>query len=426
MVFKPTLDVLRHTGRLVKFHRFEPRICRELHSSCTRNIQIKNIDSEFNLRERKETEERDEVTKKGKTLLREYGRLCAWNDENDLVENLLKNIVYFEPENDKSGLVVLNKPYGLPKSTASDAAYCLESALPQLALKLDVPSLHVLKCCERYTSGITLLSFNKKTEELYRKSMKKVVTNRSLPSSYLAIVKGNPNISKVESVDMWLQDCPDVNEPLFGTMHKEPVLTRRLAKPWKMRQQNDKTRKRVHVSVESVCRSARDVAVVAVSPSSAGRHFLQVYLADIGHPVLGDTMYDYRSRTLLGHKLRITAQSTARRTQQLPDHVLEAVGAARGEEWRLPKLLHHHRLLLPAWLAGGRDLTVYAPPPPHWTNTCDALELNFSFKDFCEHDKVATYNLNPYNMDKKTRKKEKQQKQQEVLTDLQSNINDLS
>ena len=50
----------------------------------------------------------------------------------------------------------------------------------------------------------------------------------------------------------------------------------------------------------------------------------------------------------------------------------------------------------------------------------------FSFTDFSKHEKVATYNLNPYNMDKKTRKKEKQQKQQEVLTDLQSNINDLS
>ena len=94
MVFKPALDVFRHTGRLVKFYRFEPRICRELHSSCTRNVQIKNIDSEFNLRERKETEKSDEAIKMGKTsLLREYGRLCAWSDENDLVENLLKNIV---------------------------------------------------------------------------------------------------------------------------------------------------------------------------------------------------------------------------------------------------------------------------------------------------------------------------------------------
>ena len=62
MVFKPALDVFRHTGRLVKFYRFEPRICRELHSSSTRNVQIKNIDYEFNLRERKETEESDEFS----------------------------------------------------------------------------------------------------------------------------------------------------------------------------------------------------------------------------------------------------------------------------------------------------------------------------------------------------------------------------
>ena len=128
-------------------------------------------------------------------------------------------------------------------------------------------------------------------------------------------------------------------------MHKEPVISRHLAKPWKIQRDNIK---RVHVAAASVARSSSGAGIVQVSPSFVGKHFLQVYLADLGYPVLGDMMYDYRTRTILGKKLRITSHTNAQRTQILPPHVLELLGLTRGEEWMVPKMLHHHRLMLPS------------------------------------------------------------------------------
>ena len=97
-------------------------------------------------------------------------------------------------------------------------------------------------------------------------------------------------------------------------------------------------------------RASSGVGIMELAPSFVGKHFLQVYLADLGYPVLGDMMYDYRTRPLLGKKPRITSHTNAHRTQILPPQVLELLCLAKGEEWVVPKMLHHHRLLLTKWL----------------------------------------------------------------------------
>ena len=396
------------------FHRLERQGIRQFTLFSQANIKIKNVDSD--LSESSKIKENKTVHK----LKREYEHLCVWKDQNDMVEQLYSNIVYYEPEKDKSGLVVLNKPYGLPKSTGDDSTYSLETSLPHLADKLGVNSLNVIKCCERFTSGITILGSNTKTAEIYKKSMAKARADKALSSSYLAIVKGVPNINKLEDVDLKVTNCPEVNNPIVGSMHKEPVISRHLAKPWKIQRDNIK---RVHVAAASVARSSSGVGIVEISPSFVGKHFLQVYLADLGYPVLGDMMYDYRTRTLLGKKLRITSHTNAHRTQILPPHVLELLGLAKGEEWVVPKMLHHHRLLLPRWLPGGEDVTVFAPPPGHWLRTCAALNLRFNYTEFAQADKISHYQLNADRVESRRRKKEKEQ---QVMTDLEKNIEDLT
>jgi len=345
--------------------------------------------------------------------------LCAWKNQDALLEELFENIVYHEPESDKSGLVVLNKPYGLPRKPSNDSLYALEPVLPILSDKLGVKSLNIVKCTERFTSGITLLGTSSETSEKYHKALRRSAADRILPTSHLAIVKGSPNMHRYEDVDLKLTDCPEVNDPLFGSVHKEPVISRHLAKPWKLKKQEIK---RVHVNFSSVARSPGARAeVVSLSTSTVTNHFVQVYLADIGHPVIGDMLYDYRSRTFLGKRIRITSHTNARRTQVLPYPILEPLGLKKGDEWMLPKMLHQYKIYLPKWNQGN-DITVYAPPLSHWMKTCQLLGLNFNFKEFVEQDKIAHFKTNS---DRAEKKKKREEEEREALTDLQQSIIEL-
>jgi hypothetical protein len=50
---------------------------------------------------------------------------------------------------DKSGLVVINKPYGLPLRPSPGSPFCLEGCLNDLAQIIEVKSLKVLKSASR-------------------------------------------------------------------------------------------------------------------------------------------------------------------------------------------------------------------------------------------------------------------------------------
>ena len=353
--------------------------------------------------------------------MREIEKLSVWKDENALVKDLESNIVYYEPDTDQTGVVILNKPYGLSKDVSEDSQFCLVKALPQLAKRLDVSGLTVLKCSERFTSGITVLGSKPESEKAFKKCLLRQKSDRLLANSYLALVKGEPKINRCESVDLSLADCPKVNSPLFSSMHKEPMISRQLKTVSQSRRLKVR---RVHVSLTTVSRSGSGAGLVAVSPSHPGKHFILVYLAEQGLPVLGDMLYDYRSKTVLGQKVKMTASVNAHRTQVLPPHLLQLLELERGQEWRLPKLLHHHRLHLPGWLPSGEDLTVFAPPPPHWLRASNILGINFDFKQFVETEEVKQWDKREENQIKKMKKKK--EREESVITDLQSDVSELS
>ena len=355
-------------------------------------------------------------------MVKDFQRLCAWKGVNELVDILHKNVVYYEPDTDKSGLVVINKPYGLAAHKAEDSSFCLNDCLGSLATKLEVEKLEIVKCAERFSSGITILGTSETTQTLFKKSMDRGLTGRALATSYLAIVKGQPNVRTVESVDRKMTDCPEVNKPLFGSMHKEPVLSRKLLK----HNVNRNNVKRVHVAINSLARSAQGAGVVELSPSSTGKHFIPVYLADIGHPLLGDQMYDYRARTMLGQKVKLsTAHTNAKRMQVLPTHLLELLGMSKGEEWMLPKLLHQHRIFLPDWLGRDKSLTVYAPPPPHWLKTCKVLGINFNYKEVAQKDTVKHWAARVRSK-KNNSSKEREEEDSNVKSDLSRHVSELT
>ena len=49
----------------------------------------------------------------GQKAVNVYTRLNSWKSSGKLVDDLHSNVVYYDPENDDSGLVVINKPHGL-------------------------------------------------------------------------------------------------------------------------------------------------------------------------------------------------------------------------------------------------------------------------------------------------------------------------
>lgn len=103
-------------------------------------------------------------------------------------------------------------------------------------------------------------------------------------------------------------------------------------------------------------------------------------------------MYDYRARSLLGHPVRLTsAHTVAHRSQVMAPHLREMLGLGKGEEWLMPKMVHHHRLHIPGWLSKKTNLTVFAPPPPHFVKTCTKLGLALDFKSLAEKDTIRLW-----------------------------------
>ena len=97
---------------------------------------------------------------------------------------------------------------------------------------------------------------------------------------------------------------------------------------------------------------------------------------------------------MLGHPVKLgPGHSSANRNQVLQDSVLGLLGLTKGEEWKIPKFLHHFRLHLPNWTGRGKSITVFAPPPPHFYQTCDALGVNLNFKEITESDTVTTFEV---------------------------------
>ena len=63
---------------------------------------------------------------------------------------------------------------------------------------------------------------------------------------------------------------------------------------------------RVHVHSAVVSRSGRGpAALVSVQPTSTSGHFALVYLADLLSPVLGDEVYGYRAKMIMGVMTRV-------------------------------------------------------------------------------------------------------------------------
>jgi hypothetical protein len=81
--------------------------------------------------------------KAGSKFLRRLGRAMAAKPLREMVEELAAGVVYAE-EPGGSGLIVVNKPYGLPVNTAEDSPVSLTACLPGLAERLGAGDIKII------------------------------------------------------------------------------------------------------------------------------------------------------------------------------------------------------------------------------------------------------------------------------------------
>ena len=219
-------------------------------------------------------EERDKPKKQEQKLSGMYKKLGTWKDQDALTSHLYSNILYFEPEQDKHGLVVINKPYGLPLHSQEDSPYSLESSSKGLAEMLEVAALYPIKTAERWNSGVTVLGSLPETGARYKKCMDRLKTSRSLGSAFLCITKGHSRLDRTETVDVRLVDCPQVNSPVIGKVHREPEISRKLVNSHKAFRGGVN---KCHVYCGSVVGSNRvEASLQEIHPSHTNNHFIQV------------------------------------------------------------------------------------------------------------------------------------------------------
>ena len=127
---------------------------------------------------------------------------------------------------------------------------------------------------DRETSGVLL--FGRTTKALTH--LMSQFKNGQVEKRYLAVVRGCPGFDRVE-----------VDEPLA----RDPNF------PIQCRMQVDRDRGQAAVTRFEVLDRGVDAALVSARPRTGRQHQIRVHLAHLGHPVLGDKLYQDQGRPYL-------------------------------------------------------------------------------------------------------------------------------
>ena len=315
-----------------------------------------------------------------------YKNVGVFHSNSLLAQHLRENIVFNDSQ--KSGLVAINKPFGLSLFPGETDAVSLTCALPELASSLNVPNITVIKSCGKFISGCTLLNAGgEKTLSHVTKCMNRTRTLRKLSTKYLAITNGIPRTTGVlETVDVSLEVIK-TKKSLKGGDFKEPVVHRDLVSQTKLRKgkQFGKARdiksvqmNRISGVADIVAKSRGNLtALVSIQPTDIQWNFICAYMADLLSPTIGDSQFSYRVQTILGKPVKVSHQNSpiGYNSSSLPRSVLGQLGITERDEGHLPVHVHHFRTHLPGFF-GNEDLTIYAPIPKYFECSANSLEIS--------------------------------------------------
>jgi len=339
-----------------------------------------------------EAEERQKKDDRGK-LSSVYKGLTNWRTKDALEKYLYKSIIYNNPE-DKTCLIGINKPYGLPINSSKDSEFCLQDCLPGLAEKLELDDLEILKSTERFTSGVVLLAPSDKGAKKKLETCRKVMrSERWLSDSYLTLVVGHANINMFDDFGVELKEFDCGEKALFSSVNKEPVIVKTTRSFYTRIKSSQKMR---HIHLTTLQKSKKiPLTLLSVSPSNTKNHLIRVYMAHRGYHVLGDNLYSYRTRQIMGKKVNWNniAVSQANKHQILPSSMLQMFGLEKIDVWRIPACIHLWRCLLPGWLGKNKDLTLFAPPPKYFKQTLEVSDMKFNFGDLTKNDHPVKFDV---------------------------------
>lgn len=207
------------------------------------------------------------------------------------VPNEMKNFdikpeVIYEDEE----VLVLNKPAGILSEAKGE--YCPEKTLADFGL--------VVHRLDRDTSGVVILAKNEETRDF----LKKQFQARTAKKTYFAVVSGRPKLDKAR-IDLPMKR--DLKRPT--TFRVDP---------------NGKEAETFY----KVVKSNNEYSLVELRPTTGRTHQLRVHMKYLGHPIVGDIVYDgEKAKRLYLHanKLEITLPSGKREVfeAELPKEFLD-------------------------------------------------------------------------------------------------------
>ncbi|XP_068216819.1 mitochondrial mRNA pseudouridine synthase RPUSD3-like [Palaemon carinicauda] len=388
------LVAFRHrdiTVKLFNQQSFTVKVIREAHlkaaavssSNQSRKPRTKFISESF-----KKDEIEDHLLKKrliegtgGTKKHHIFNQLYPWKTRLELAEHLKKSEVY-----NKDGLIAICKPYGIAKSkvneamkkdkstvvqTLSSGGYpahtpCLEETLPILQDMYKTRDLEIVKCTERWTSGLVLLSSKKEMSQKVQKCFRRSKAFKRPPLSYWAVTVGSPAPETIKTkVGISLDHVDGVG--------KVPVIR----KKYKMAEVDRGEVKLAVVKHSTLFHNLlNDAALVEVEIQTLKWHFLRVWLAHCCSPVLGDPFYSGRVRYIFDRKIQVSPHNpAAHHPLEISNKICQLLELPKDTPEIIPSLIHLAKIRLSSFNKDKTDLVLTTQPPHHFSWACEKMGI---------------------------------------------------
>lgn len=167
-------------------------------------------------------------------------------------------------------LLLVGKPAGTP---VSRTGLIIQNTLVNILRRRYRQEIHLLHRLDRETSGLLLCARSKKACRDHQKNLKSIMTGKY----YLAVVRGRIDLPLIE-VDQALaaRDGSPVRCRMWSTEHGQPSRTifRKIA-------------------------AGEDHTLLLAELLTGRKHQIRAHLAHLGHPLVGDKIYDHDGRYYL-------------------------------------------------------------------------------------------------------------------------------
>ncbi|XP_014481888.1 PREDICTED: RNA pseudouridylate synthase domain-containing protein 4-like [Dinoponera quadriceps] len=328
----------------------------------------------------------DEIyTLSKKKVAHPYQGIHPWKSKDELAKYLLKNIIY-----NAGGIVVINKPYGIPVTDtftndknlpsmqshkiANASNYSIESVLPYITKELDVPALIPCSGAEKYMSGTYVFAIN---DDVVKQVMKAKLraTHFNKFTKYWGItirlpheIKGSYRLAMILKKSEY-----GVKKPIFMTH-------------WSKNEEKRGDVKIMNVKYKLLSNSTNNLSSLIEIESSARkwqciRLFASIMLYS---PILGDNYHGSRVQEIMGTWMKV--DPFAESSWDLPKinrQLLELLELSPRQQEIIPVHLHMRSMNLFSFGKEKKNIVLEAPLIHPFDWTCKQL----MFKNIpCEAD----------------------------------------